>query len=44
MEYKATSGSLTIQLADHLFKFDIIKVFIKDLSIPKKSLDITHTF
>ena len=36
LEYKSTSGNLTIQPADHLFQFVIVEGFFKELPIPKK--------
>ena len=36
LEYKSTSGNLTIQLADHLFQFVIVEGFFEELPIPKK--------
>ena len=38
LEYKSTSGNLTIQLADHLFQFVIVEGFFKELPLPKKNI------
>ena len=38
LEYKSTSGNLTIQLADHLFQLIIVEGFFKELPIPKKNI------
>ena len=38
LEYKSTSGNITIQLSDHLFQFVILEGFFKDLPIPKLNI------
>ena len=38
LEYKSTSGNITIQLSDHLFQFVILEGFFKDLRIPKLNI------
>ena len=38
LEYKSTSGNITIQLPDHLFQFIILEGFFKDLPIPKLNI------
>ena len=38
LEYKSTSGNITIQLSGHLFQFVILEGFFKDLPIPKLNI------